>query len=452
MEKGVPIPLMGESDGPEANLVLIHVFRLHFERHQDNACNKTGTTPIHILIRILIPQPIPPIMHSPVKPQASTAGTTGRLRILHTEAATSYGGQEFCIYKEMVAMRERGHHLEAVCQPQAELAVRLREAGFTVHTVPMPGPLNFLRSVAFIHRLLARGRFDVVNTHSRSDTVRGAIAARLARTPLIVRTRHLAKPIHSLYAYTWLAHRIIAVSRHVHGQLLARGVRPGSVATIHSPVVLPEVDERSCIRRELDLPAGALVVGCVAIMRAEKGHADLIDAFHRISAAFPQAHLVLAGDGMPVYAQLRAQVAALGLESRVHFLGRRRDIGNVLAVLDVFALPTHREAFGTAFVEAAAMGVPVIGTDVGGVPETMQAGVTGLLVPPRDPAALASALESLLADPERRRRMGEAGRNLVRGQGLFSAERAAGLVENVYARWLGELHGPARATPTGSMP
>ena len=383
---------------------------------------------------------------------ASHAGTGGSLRILHTEAATAFGGQEFCIYKEMVAMRERGHHLEAVCQPHAELAQRLRDAGFTVHTVNMDGAVNFVRSVAFVRRVAARGRFDVVNTHSRCDTVRAAMGARLARTPLIVRTRHLAKPINSLYAYTWLAHRVIAVSRHVQRQLLDGGAPPEAVATIHSPIVLPEGDGKGSLRQELGLPADALVVGCVAVMRTEKGHADLIDAFQRVLAAFPQAHLVLAGDGMPVFERLKGQVQALGLASRVHFLGRRHDIGNVLQAFDVFALPTHREAFGTAFVEAAAMGVPVIGTDVGGVPETMQAGVTGLLVPPRDPAALAAALESLLADPERRRRMGEAGRELIRGQGLFSVDRAALLVEAAYARWLGERRGRAPAAPSGSMP
>jgi glycosyltransferase involved in cell wall biosynthesis len=129
---------------------------------------------------------------------------------------------------------------------------------------------------------------------------------------------------------------------------------------------------------------------------------------------------------------------------RVHFTGRRHDIGNVLMALDVFALPTHREALGTVFIEAAAMGVPVIGTDVGGVPETMLAGETGLLVPPRDPAALAAALETLLADPALRRRMGDAGRDLIRGQGLFSAERTAGQVEHAYTHWLAELGRPVR--------
>ncbi len=382
-------------------------------------------------------------MHSSPAPRGARA--TGGLRILHTEAATSFGGQEFCIYKEMIAMRKRGHHLELVCQPGAELGDRLAQAGFTVHHTVMDGPFNFLRSVAVIHRLLRRERFDVLNTHSRRDTVLAALAARLAGTPLIVRTRHLAKPIRSLYAYTWLAHRVIAVSRFVRKQLLDGGARPGAVATIHSPVELPQLREGACVRRELGLPDDALVVGCVAVMRADKGHADLIDAFLHVSARFPSAHLVLVGDGMPVLSQLHALVATLGLASRVHFLGRRDDIANVLKAFDVFALPTHREALGTVFIEAAAMGVPVVGTAVGGVPETMVEGVTGLLVPPHNPAALASALDRLLADPDLRRRMGDAGRHLICGLGLFTAERAADQVERAYTHWLAERGRPRRA-------
>lgn len=382
-------------------------------------------------------------MRNSVQARAARAATG--LRILHTEAATSFGGQEFCIYKEMIAMRDRGHHLELICQPGAELGDRLAQDGFTVHRVVMDGPVNFLRSIVFMHRLLRRKRFDVVNTHSRRDTVLAAIAARLAHTPLIVRTRHLAKPIRSLYAYTVLAHRVIAVSRYVRKQLLEGGARPESVAIIHSPVALPQAREGVCVRRELSLPDDALVIGCVAVMRAEKGHVDLIDAFFRITSRFPSAHLVLVGDGMPVLAQLHALVATLGLSSRVHFLGRRDDIGNVLSAFDVFALPTHREALGTVFIEAAAMGVPVVGTDVGGVPETMQDGVTGLLVPPHNPEALAVALETLLANPALRRQMGDAGRALIRGYGLFTPERTADQVERVYAHWLAERGWHARA-------
>src|SRR5690606_27508393 len=94
-----------------------------------------------------------------------------RLRILHSEAATSFGGQEQYILRMMLAMRERGHHMEAVCQPHAVLTQRLREEGFTVHTTLMDGPYNFVRGVTRIRRILRAGKFDVLNCHSRRDTI-----------------------------------------------------------------------------------------------------------------------------------------------------------------------------------------------------------------------------------------------------------------------------------------
>ena len=124
------------------------------------------------------------------------------LRILHTEAATSFGGQEHRIFKEMLAMRERGHHLELVCQAEAALAERMRSEGFRVHEVVMAGPRSFTVAAMHIARILRQGGFDVVNTHSRTDTMPAAAAGRLARTPLIVRTRHLAIPPGSLISYT----------------------------------------------------------------------------------------------------------------------------------------------------------------------------------------------------------------------------------------------------------
>ncbi len=368
------------------------------------------------------------------RPQGRGSG----LRILHTEAATSYGGQEYSIYKEMVAMRERGHHLEAVCQPQAELGVRLRCAGFTVHALPMDGLGDFRRAVPGIRRLLRRTPFDVVNTHSRRDTVLAAIAARMAGTPLIVRTRHLAKPINSLFAYTWLAHRVIAVSDFVRRQLLAHGAPPGKIGMVHSSVEPPAADDGSRVRRELGLARDVPVVGCVAVMREDKGLTDLLDAFHCVSAKHPQAQLVLAGDGEPLLSQLRSRAADLGLAGRIHFLGRREDIGDVMMAFDVFALPTRREALGTVFIEAAALGLPVIGGDVGGVPETMLPGVSGLLVPPRDVAALSMALDDLLADPARRRAMGAAGRSHMLSTGMFMPAKAAARVESLYVDWLAE--------------
>ncbi|SEJ96526.1 Glycosyltransferase involved in cell wall bisynthesis [Achromobacter sp. NFACC18-2] len=360
------------------------------------------------------------------------------LRIVHSEAATSFGGQEGRIFKEMHAMRARGHHVEAICQPHAQLTERLRDAGFTVHAVDMAGPVNYVKGVAAVRRILKAGRFDVLNTHSRRDTVIAALAGRIAGTPLIVRTRHLSNKVGSMWSYTILPHRVTTVSDHVRHYLISRGVAADKVATVYSPIVLPAPVEHSTLRGELGLADDDIVVGCVAVMRATKGHKDLIDAIAPLMAVRPKLHLVFVGAGSPVFEQTQAYVAQRGLQDRIHLMGTRRDVPNLLAGFDFFALATQQEASGTVYVEAQASGLPVVGTNVGGVSEMFRDGVTGILVPPKDPAALTAALERLIDDPALRRTMGEAGRKMVWEEGVFSPARLAESTEAIYTRWLAE--------------
>lgn len=363
------------------------------------------------------------------------------LRIVHSEAATSFGGQEGRIFKEMTAMRARGHHMEAICQPRAQLAERLADAGFAVHTLEMDGVANYFKGVATIRGILREGRYDVLNTHSRRDTVIAAAAARLAGTPLIVRTRHLSNKVGSLWSYTRLPHRVTAVSDHVRQYLIERGVPAEKVATVYSPIVLPPPVERSTLREELGLADDDIVVGCVAVMRATKGHKDLIDAIAPLMASRPKLHLVFVGGGSPVFEQTQAYVVELGLQDRIHLMGMRRDVPNLLAGFDLFALATQQEASGTVYVEAQASGLPVIGTDVGGVSEMFRDGETGILVPPKDARALTDALQRLIDDAGLRRRMGEAGRRMVWEEGVFSPARLAETTEAVYVKWLAERGG-----------
>ena len=363
------------------------------------------------------------------------------LRIVHSEAATSFGGQEGRIFKEMTAMRARGHHLEAICQPKALLAERLSDAGFTVHKIEMDGPVNYLKGVAAVRGILKEGRFDVLNTHSRRDTVIAAVGARLAGTSLIVRTRHLSNKVGSLWSYTCLPHRVTTVSDHVRKYLIERGVPANKVATVYSPIVLPPPVERSTLRDELGLAEDDIVVGCVAVMRATKGHKDLIDAMAPLMASRPKLHLVFVGGGSPVFEQTQDYVAELGLQDRIHLMGMRRDVPNLLAGFDLFALATQQEASGTVYVEAQASGLPVIGTDVGGVSEMLRNGDTGILVPPKNPQALTDALARLIDDPALRRRMGEAGRKMVWEEAVFSPARLAETTEAVYLKWLAERAG-----------
>jgi glycosyltransferase involved in cell wall biosynthesis len=292
--------------------------------------------------------------------------------------------------------------------------------------------------VAAVRGILKEGRFDVLNTHSRRDTVIAAMAGRLAGTPLIVRTRHLSNKVGSMWSYTWLPHRVTTVSDHVRHYLIERGVPANRVATVYSPIVLPAPVEHSTLRDELGLADDDIVVGCVAVMRATKGHKDLIDAMVPLMTSRPKLHLVFIGGGSPVFEQTQDYIAQLGLQHRIHLMGMRRDVPNLLAGFDVFALATQQEASGTVYVEAQASGLPVVGTNVGGVSEMFRDGVTGILVPPKNPEALTNALQRLIDDPDLRHRMGEAGRKMVWEEAVFSPARLAESTEAVYLKWLAE--------------
>lgn len=363
------------------------------------------------------------------------------LRILHSEAATSFGGQENYILRMMRILRERGHQVEAACQPHAQLTARLRDEGFVVHTLYMDGPRNYVRGVQQLRRVLRQGRFDVVNSHSRRDAMLAGMAGRLAGTPLIVRTRHLAKKVGSLLSYTIVPKRVITPSEYVRDHLIQRGVKPGAVDVVYpsvDPAMLdaaPHLD----LRAELGLPPNAVLVGCVAVLRREKGHRELIAAVQPLLAPHPSLHLVLVGGGSPGFEELHALVAEQGLVGRVHLLGARPDVPSLLPNLDIFALATHMEASGTVFVEAGSAGLPVVGTRVGGVPEMMQEGRSGLLVPLHDIPALSAALESLVLDPARRQAMGRAGREFCRSDERFTPKAMGDRLEGAYYRWLKEL-------------
>ena len=384
-----------------------------------------------------------PAQTAPARPAApesvqTQSASAHPLRILHAEAATSFGGQEHRIYKEMIAMRVRGHSVELVCQPQAQLVERMRAEGFVVHTVPMGGVVKYIRGVFAVRKLLRQGKYDVVNTHSRIDTIIAGSAARLAATPLIVRTRHLANKVGSMLSYTWLPHRVTTVSNHVRDYLISRGVPRDHIATVYSPIVLPPPVERSTLRTELGLADTDIIVICVAVMRAAKGHQQLLEALKPLMQRTPNLHWVVVGSGSPTFENTQALVKQAGVSDRVHFMGTRRDIPNLLAGADLFALATRQEASGTVFVEAAASGLPVVATDVGGVSEMMRQNETGFLVKLDDAAGLEKALATLIDDVPLRLKMGEAGRRMVREEGVFSTERLAQTTETLYRKWIAE--------------
>jgi glycosyltransferase involved in cell wall biosynthesis len=172
----------------------------------------------------------------------------------------------------------------------------------------------------------------------------------------------------------------------------------------------------------------------VANLRAEKGHDVLIDAAVEVLRRMPAAHFDLVGAG-PLLSSLRARAAARGVSGAFSFLGHQDDVAARLGEADMFALPSRSEAFPNAVLEAMAAGLPIVATNVGGIPELIEDGRTGLLVPPEDPMALADRLCRLMADPSLGARLGAAARADVDGR--YSFDRMVRGFEQVYLAELG---------------
>jgi glycosyltransferase involved in cell wall biosynthesis len=361
------------------------------------------------------------------------------LVILHSESSTGWGGQENRTLDESIGLRSLGARVIVLCQPGSRLGERAAEQAVEARSVPMRNNLDW-QAVRSILRVIREEDVNIVNTHSGRDSLLAGIAGRLSgRRPIIVRTRHLALPITSKITYGLLPHKVVTVSGYVRSALVERGIAPERIVAIPTGVDVrgrfdPDA-EAGRLKQELGLPADVPLVGTVAILRFKKGHHVLIEAIPQILRAVPDAVFVFAGDG-PQHENIAHAIRDRGLEGTVRLLGLRRDIPNVLKSIDVFVLPTLEEALGTSFLEAMAMGKPVVGTRVGGVVEVIREGVSGFLVKPNDPAHLAEATIRILREPEQAKTMGMEGRKIVEAE--FTVERMCQRMHDLYRSMLAQ--------------
>jgi glycosyltransferase involved in cell wall biosynthesis len=270
-------------------------------------------------------------------------------------------------------------------------------------------------------------RIEVVQTCDFYANAFALPAAALANVPVRIGSRRELAP-DKTNAQLWLqrqayrcAHAVVANSSAAAALLRREGISGARIRVIPNGVA-----GGSHARREWR-PIRALLT--VANLRREKAHEILLDAVARLAPAHPDLRVRVAGDG-PRAAELRALAATLGIADRVSFLGHRDDVDALLAEADVFVLPSRSEAFPNSVVEAMAAGLPVVATTVGGLPELVQPGRTGLLVPPDDGAALARAIASLIAHPERARALGDTARETVARR--YSFDRMVRAFERLY--------------------
>jgi L-malate glycosyltransferase len=306
-----------------------------------------------------------------------------------------------------------------------------------------------LRTVRRLCRRLRRLRTEILHCHNWLPHRYGGMAAAICRIPQLVLTRHGALPPAGGLSWRmnrWLLGRthVVAVSTEIHSLLSAQIGHKGMASLEYIPngislepyTGLPRREEA---RRRLGWPLVGPVLGVVARLAEAKGHDDLLRAFAIIRGTIPQARLVIVGDG-PLRERIRELIDSLGLADSVAMLGERHDVPQILAALDVFVLASQMEGVPMTILEAMAAGLPVVATDVGGIPQVVTHGQTGLMVPPSSPQELAQAILEVVRNPKKAQRLARAGRRRI--EESFSVGTMASRYERLYRDLVAGRRGP----------
>ena len=351
--------------------------------------------------------------------------TMTRNRVAHITLGLATGGQEKLLVEfARRADREQFDLVFVSLTDRGKLADTIESHGWPVVALNAPGGLR-PGLVWRLRRLFRERRIDIVHTHDDRPLIYGVPAGRTAGARVIHTQHHGLLPGTSrsqLRLTRWagrLAHEFVTVSEDAARHLIEQGLPAGRVSTIWNGIDLDRFAFTGCV-------AGGPVV-CVARLSPEKNIADLLRAAAIVSAKDANFRLKIAGDG-PCRAELATLAQELKLGPNVEFLGEVRDIPSLLAEASLFVLPSKSEGISLTLLEAMARGLPVATTRVGGNPEVVEQGQTGLLAPSQDPAALAAAILEARGDAD----MGRAGR--ARVETHFDVAAMVRKYETLYVR------------------
>ena len=312
--------------------------------------------------------------------------------------------------------------------PERDLQ-RLRDLGVRVEIVPMlrrPAPVADVAALRRLVRLMRREKYDVMHAHSSKAGFLGRLAARRAGIERVFYTPH-AFAFQCGGAPGWMYRQLERVGASFGGTIVAvsesekelaleaRLAPPGRARVIRNAIEappLPAPEDRRRAREKLGLPQSAPVVGSVGRLAPQKGLEYVVRAAGRICAERDGVRFVLIGGG-PLEPRLRGLAERLGIADHVLFAGRRDDAADLCAAMDIYVQPSLWEGLPYALLDAMGRGLPAVATDIAGNSDAVTDGATGLLVPPRDPAALAGAILDLLDNGEKGRQLGDAARDLV---------------------------------------
>ena len=339
------------------------------------------------------------------------------LSILHVDPERGLAGGERQVLGLLDHLQARGLHQTLAADPSGRLAPLVAERGIAIAPLRIRNHLDVV-AARRLAGLLARERYDILHFHTaRAHAMAAFLGASRGVSRVVTRRMdyRLRGGWYTRRLYNHEVQAVVAISEGVRAMLIESGVDAARIHVVPSGVdadrFVPTAGARSAARARYQIADHACLLVVVGALEERKGHAVLLEALAIL--ANPRVHLLCAGEGS-ARAVLEARCAALGLDATVRFLGRVDDVASVLAAADVMVMPSRQEGLGVAALEAMAVGLPVIASRVGGLPEAVKDGETGLLVPTGDPAALAAAIGRLAADPMLARRLGAQGATLVR--------------------------------------
>lgn len=347
------------------------------------------------------------------------------MRVVHVASGREWrGGQRQVRLLARALARHPGLSQVVVTSRGSELARRLEEDGIPTLTPAWDSAFTF---GALAATLRASDRSTILHAHD-SHALAIAAFARGATAARLVATRRVDFPLRRT-AFWRFSNAVIAVSTAVRDALIASGIPDARITVVADGIAVNDVAGTAPVdpRPSLGLPPGTPLVMATGALVGHKGHATMIRAARIAAHERPDLHWAVAGQG-PLRATLESLVRELAIEDRVHLLGEVPEAVRLVAAADLFVMPSSMEGLGTSVLDAMALGVPVVGTRAGGIPEVLADGA-GRLVEPSDPAALAAAVLEVLGSPELRQALVARAHEAVR---RYSDEKMAEGVLRVY--------------------
>lgn len=362
-----------------------------------------------------------------------------RHSILYLNHAAYIGGAEVALLN-LLTYLDRKTYSPIAFVPEGELAAAIRKLDIRCVPIPSLAGLNrynlprFVYGLARLMKSAIREQPALIHANTNFASEYAGLLAKWLKIPTIGHIRDI-EPLGRMGQYTIRQNtRLIAISDAVTRYLIEEHIPETQIVRIYDGV-----DLRQYVPISQPPPPERFIIGIIGQIGTRKGHVYLLEAVKRLLPHHPNLHVWIIGKepqhSAEQYAeQLQHIVEHTGMRQQVEFLGFRTDIPAILAQIDVLALPSLQEPFGKIVIEAMAMGKPVVASRVGGVPEIVEDGVTGILIPPADAAALASALRKLIANRDTRETMGREGRQRV--EKLFSLEENVRQTEHLYEHFL----------------